>query len=261
MFLQSDAYSRFMDRWGRRLAPLLVKFAQLGAPASVLDVGTGLGALATSLASAYPHASVTGIDPSAAFIEAAAARTQNPRLQFLGGDAQALQFPDGSFDAVLSSLVMNFILEPSQALREMIRVTRPGGVVAAAVWDYGEGMEMLRVFWDEAIALNPAVALSDERHLALCKRGELGALWRSGGLAGIDEQPLTIDLNFESFDDYWSPFLGGIGPAGAYVAALSESDRDALRYRLVHRLCDGHEDQPITLHARAWAVRGAVRQR
>jgi SAM-dependent methyltransferase len=257
MFSQSDTYLRFMDRWSCQLAPLMVRFARLSAPASVLDVGTGLGALASAVADAYPHATVTGIDPSSAFVEAAA-RTSNPRLGFLVGDAQALQFPAASFDAALSMLVLNFIPEPQQAVREMIRVTRAGGVVAAAVWDYGEGMEMLRIFWDEAVVLNPAVALHDERHVALCKRGELGALWRTSGLADIDEQPLTLEMTFESFEDYWSPFLGGVGPAGAYATSLSEVDRDALRFRLSHRLSDGHEDQPITLRARAWAVRGAV---
>jgi SAM-dependent methyltransferase len=210
------------------------------------------------VAAAHPEAVVTGIDPSAMFVEAASHRCSSPRLRFQVGDAQALEFRDASFDATLSLLALNFIPDPRKALGEMIRVTRVGGVVAAAVWDYAEGMEMLRVFWDEAVALDPAIASRDERHMALCRRGELAALWRQAGLAGVDEQSLTIDLVFESFDDYWLPFLDGVGPAGAYAASLAAPARDALRERLAARLSNGREDQMITLKGRAWATRGAV---
>jgi hypothetical protein len=137
-------------------------------------------------------------------------------------------------------------------------VTRPGGVIAAAVWDYGDGMEMLRVFWDEAVALDPAVAGRDERHMPLCRPGELTALWRANGLARVEEQPLVIELAFESFDDYWRPFLGGQGPAGAYAASLPDDRRAALESRLRKRLLAGRPDGPLALQARAWAVKGVV---
>ena len=166
--------------------------------------------------------------------------------------------PDTSFDKTLSLLVMNFIPDPAKALQEMIRVTRPGGVVSAAVWDYGDGMEMLRVFWDEAVATDSTIAPRDERHMPLCKRGELAALWRANGLQDVAEQAIVVGLPFESFDDYWSPFLGGQGPAGAYAASLSETARAALASRLRKRLLGEREDGAFTLQARAWAVKGVV---
>ena len=258
MFSETDAYVRYMGRWSRQLAPLMLKFARLPEPEAVLDVGTGTGVLASAVTEAHPGATVTAIDPSARFVAAATDRSSNPRLRFQVGDAQALEFPDASFDATLSLLALNFIPDPPKALGEMIRVTRSGGVVAAAVWDYGEGAEMLRVFWDEAVALDPAIASRDERHMPLCRRGELAAFWRQAGLADVREQALTTELVFESFDDYWLPFLDGVGPAGAYGASLADPARDALRARLIGRLSHGREDQVITLKARAWAVRGVV---
>jgi SAM-dependent methyltransferase len=156
---------------------------------------------------------------------------------------------------------MNFIPDPAKAVREMIRVTRPGGVVAAAVWDYGEGMEMLRVFWDEAVALDGGVAARDERTMPLCRRGELRALWRASGLQRVEEEPIEIELSFTSFDDYWSPFLGGQGPAGAYVRSLPASARAALESRLRARLLRDGGDAPFSLRARAWAVKGVIAER
>lgn len=151
-------------------------------------------------------------------------------------------------------MVLNFVPDSREALHEMVRATRPEGVVAAAVWDYGDGMEMLRTFWDEAVALDPDAAQRDERHMPLSGGGELSALWRKAGLHDVEEAPLAIDMTFTSFDNYWQPFLGGQGPAGGYVAALDESARDTLRARLRDRL----EDLDCTLTARAWAVDGAV---
>jgi SAM-dependent methyltransferase len=259
MFIQSDAYERFMGRWSRRLAPRLVKFASVEEGNSVLDIGSGTGALALAIAEAMPLAPVTGVDPSPAYVRDAQARTASDRVQFMVGDALALQLPDAAFDRTLSLLVMTFISNPSRALCEMIRVTRPGGIVAAAVWDYGQGMEMLRVFWDEAVALDSAMAARDERHMALCRPGELRALWQAGGLAHVEEQAIATELVFTSFDDFWSPFLGGQGPAGAYAASLSDPARAALESRLRLRLLGKDlDDRPFVLHARAWAVRGVV---
>ena len=146
IFAESDSYEQFMGRWSRRLAPLMVKFASVDERDSVLDIGSGTGALAIAIGEAIPSVRVTGIDPSSAYVRHAQARTPGNRMQFLVGDAQALQMADAIFDKALSLLAMNFIPDPAQALREMIRVTRAGGMVAAAVWDYGEGMEMLRAF-------------------------------------------------------------------------------------------------------------------
>ena len=153
-------------------------------------------------------------------------------------------------------LVLNFVPDTAAAVREMIRVTRPNGVVAAAVWDYGDGMQMLRVFWDEAVALDPAAAGRDERHMPLSGRGELSAFWRDIGLRTVEEAPLTVDMAFASFDDFWQPFLHGQGPAGAYASSLPEPARDELRATLRARLVGA--DSGFTLAARAWAVRGVV---
>ena len=250
-----------MGQWSRRLAPSLVKFAGVRDGESILDIGSGTGALAFAIAEAAPAARITGVDPAAPYVAFAQSQVTSDRIRFVVGDAQALQLADRSFDRVLSLLVMNFIPDPAKALREMVRVTRPDGVVAAAVWDYDEGMQMLRIFWDEAVASDPSIAARDERHMPLCRRGQLAALWRAQGLLQVEEEPLTIDMVFTSFDAYWTPFLGGQGPAGAYVAHLPEPSRDALRLRLRKRLLGGGADGPITLKARAWAVKGSVPSR
>lgn len=258
IFAESDAYEQFMGRWSRRLAPLLVRFAAVGEGDAILDVGSGTGALAFALAEAGPSVRVTGVDPSSAYVRCAQARTPGDRVRFSVGDAQALKIPDASVDKTLSLLALNFIHDAARAVREMVRVTRPGGVVAAAVWDYGEGMEMLRVFWDAAVGLNSTIAARDERHMPLCRHGELAALWRASELQHVEERPITIELSFASFDDYWRPFLGGQGPAGAYTTSLSESGRAALEARLRGRLLGTREDGPFTLQARAWAVKGVT---
>jgi hypothetical protein len=141
----------------------------------------------------------------------------------------------------------------------MKRVTRPGGTVAAAVWDYGEGMQMLRVFWDEAAGISPTAAGRDERHMPFCGRGDLAALWRQHDLKDVVDESIVIETRFASFDDYWSPFLQKQGPAGAFVATLSEAERLELEGRLRRRLSGGEPDRPVVLNARAWTVRGVIR--
>jgi SAM-dependent methyltransferase len=257
MFSTGDAYERFMGRWSRKLAPLLVKWAGVRDGDTVLDVGCGTGALIEAVTAAAPSSRVTGIDPAAAYVDAARKRLSGEGVLFEVGDARRIPFPDGSFDRTLSMLVLNFIPEPATALDAMIRVTRPDGWVAAAVWDYGQGMEMLRVFWDEAMSINPAMDARDERHMPLCRTGELGTLWRDRGLQDISEDELAIQTPFASFDDYWRPFLEQQGPAGTYVAALAPGEREQLRLRLRGRLIGDGPDRPIALRARAWAVRGS----
>jgi SAM-dependent methyltransferase len=258
MFSESDGYERFMGRWSRRLAPLFLQFAQVADGCVVLDVGCGTGALAFAAAD-IRSVNVTGIDPCTAYIRHAQERAAGYPVRFDVGDARALPYPDAAFDRAVSMLVLNFLPEPVTALREMIRVTRPNGIVAAAVWDYGDGMGMLRRFWDEAVALIPGAASRAEGHMPLSRCGELAALWRAQGLSNVHEQPLTIESVFMSFDDYWQPFRAGQGPAGSFTVALSETVQEALQSRVRDRLLDGGPDRPFTLPARAWAVRGAVR--
>ena len=257
LFSESEAYERFMGRWSRLLAPLFLEFSDLEDGDAVLDVGSGTGALASAVLSAVEPSQVIGVDPSAAYVNYARSRTSDDRVIFEEGDGQELRFPDDSFDAAISLLVINFIPDPGKALNEMIRVTRPRGVVAAAVWDYDEGMEMLRLFWDEAVALNPSSEARDERNMPFSREGELADLWREHGLVDVQGAPLVISMSFPSFDDFWSPFLEGQGPAGAYVASLSEEERLELEGRLRERL-QAQGVGAITLTGRAWAVRGVV---
>lgn len=258
MFSAGEAYERFMGRWSRQIAPLLVKFAEVHDGPPVLDIGSGTGALSAAVAAEAPSSRVLGIEPSEPYVAFARSRHGSRLVGFEVGDAQHLRLPSASFDSTLSLLVVNFIPDPDKALDEMVRVTRPGGLVGAAVWDYGDGMDMLRVFWDEAIKLDPSNDSRDERHMPLCRRGDLAALWRRHGLTRVSETALTIRTPFRSFEDYWGPFLEKQGPAGAYVAQLSPERRDGLRRRLRQRLLGDGPDREILLHARAWAVKGRV---
>jgi SAM-dependent methyltransferase len=258
MFSEAEAYERFMGRWSARLAPLLVKWAGVRDGEQILDVGSGTGTLAVAAHAAAPAGRIVGIDPAANYVAFANARHGRQNLAFEAGDGQKMRFADATFDRTLSLLVLNFIPDRAKALAEMIRVTKPGGSVAAAVWDYGDGMQMLRVFWDEAIALKPDMAKRDERNMPLCRKGELAAMWREHGLQDVSEESLTIETRFASFADYWEPFLVKQGPAGAYAASLSDEERVQLRDRLRRRLLPKGGDGPIVLSARAWAVRGIV---
>ncbi len=255
MFSAGAGYERFMGRWSRILAPELIAFAGVKDGERVLDVGTGTGALATALVKSGPGVQVVGIDRSAGFI-AYAQKDAGPRERFEVGDAQALKFADGSFDAAMALLVINFVPDAEKAALEMRRVTRPGGTVTACVWDYDAGMQMLRYFWDEVVALDPTMAAKDERHMKLSRQGQLGELWRKAGLVDVEEKALTIDQRYSSFHDYWEPFLKGAGPGGAYVTALPEPQRQRLEERMRARLLTDGKDGPFTLKARAWCVKG-----
>lgn len=258
LFSGPTAYERFMGRWSRELAPHLVRFAGVRDGEHVLDVGAGTGALTAAVAALAPDSRIAAIDPAAAYVAFLDASKPTDRVTTEVGDARHLRFADATFDRTLSLLAINFVADRAKAVAEMKRVTRRGGTVAAAVWDYGEGMEMLRVFWDEAIGVRPDNDDKDERHMPLCRRSELTALWREHGLEQVVEDGLTIETRFGSFDDYWGPFTEKQGPAGAYVGALTAAERDALRLRLRHRLLADGPDRPFVLMARAWAVRGTV---
>jgi ubiquinone/menaquinone biosynthesis C-methylase UbiE len=258
MFSAAAEYERFMGRWSRRLAPEFIAFAGIKNGDRVLDVGTGTGSLASALERTMPSSEIVGIDPSEGFISYAKKNAKSNRTHFEIGDAQALRFQDGSFDKTMALLVMNFIPNHDRAIGEMRRVTRPQGGVSACVWDYDEGMQMLRFFWDEAVALNPAIEPKDERHMKLSHQGELGELWKKAGLVSIQEKPLSIDQAYDSFDDYWGSFLKGAGPGGAYVVSLPDKSRQELATRLRKRLLGNRENGPFVLKARAWCVRGEV---
>jgi SAM-dependent methyltransferase len=256
MFADARAYERFMGRWSESAAPQFVECAGIPDRGKVLDIGCGTGALALTIARLRPHCKIEGIDVSREYIEFARGRTRNPRVRFETGDAQNLPFAPGTFDAAASLLVFNFIPDPAKALSEARRVTRVGGSISAAVWDYGDKMRMLRIFWDAAEELDSAAGRLDERHMPLCRSGELSEVWAPGGLQKVKESPLEITMRFASFDDFWNPFLLGQGPAGAYVSRLPQDRVLTLREELRRRLGGPHGR--FTLPARLWAVRGEV---
>jgi SAM-dependent methyltransferase len=258
MFTVSSGYERYMGRWSRLLAPAYVGFAGVKNGERILDVGTGTGALASALEVAMTSSELAGIDPSEGFINYAKKNAKSGRVSFEVGDAQALRFKDASFDHTMSLLVMNFIPDHNKAIAEMRRVTRPKGVVSSCVWDYNEGIQSLRFFWDEVTALDPAMAPKDERNMKLTREGQLGEVWKKAGLVNVEEKPLVIDQAFSSFEDYWGPFLTGVGPGGAYVVSLPLERRVQLEARLRKRLLGNRDDGAFVLKARVWCVRGEV---
>lgn len=253
-----DSYDLLMGRWSRLLAPMFVRFANVQDGEHVLDVGCGTGSLTRALLETGHSVRVTGIDGSADYVAINRETSGTDRAKFEQGDAQALPYADDSFDKTVSLLVMNFIPDATRAVMEMKRVTRTGGSVAAAVWDYGDGMKMLRLLWDEAAAIDDTAVKRHERNMPLCRQGELAALWAECGLKSVADTGLTIQMDFTSFDDYWSPFLTGPGPSGAYVSGLDAATRAKLKDRLRAKLAGGSDEAPFSLSARAWAVSGTV---
>jgi SAM-dependent methyltransferase len=221
-----------------------------------LDVGCGTAALTQTILALGEPAAVTGIDPSAAYLQYAGSRVSDRRATFEVGDALSLPGGAGGFDAVVSGLVLNFVPDPNTAVREMARVARTGGVVGAYVWDYAGGMELMRAFWDAAVSLDPAALDLDEGvRFRLCKPEPLRALFVEAGLADVDVRAVDVATPFRDFDDYWTPFLGGQAPAPSYAMSLTEENRAALRDR-IRSMLPIAGDGTINLSARAWAVRG-----
>jgi SAM-dependent methyltransferase len=249
-----DAYEAYMGRWSRRLAREFLAWLEPEPAAHWLDVGCGTGALTAAICERCAPASVTGCDPSAAFIAHARTGIADPRVSFVTADARDLPTRDGGFDWIVSSLVLNFVPEPERAALAMRARLRAGGTVAACVWDYAEGMEFLRHFWEEVVTSDPE-ARDEGGRFPLCHPEALTTLFRAAGFRRVEAGAVEIATDFANFDDYWKPFLGGTGPAPAYVAAQDPARREALRKRLERRL-GAEGGGPIHLRARAWAVRG-----
>jgi SAM-dependent methyltransferase len=250
-----DAYEAYVGRWSRPVARRFVRWLSVEPGRRWLDVGCGTGALTGTVIDLTEPSLVLGIDPSEAHVGHARRLVGDRRATFEVGDA--LSIPgDGRFDVVVSGLVLNFVPDVAAGLAEMARVTVPGGVVAAYVWDYGGGMQLMRLFWDNAVALDPAARELDEgARFPLCRPEPLRAVFEEAGLAGIDVRPIDVPTPFRDFDDYWTPFLGGQGPAPAYAMSLTEERRAALRHQL-HSALRPAAGGTINLTARAWAIRG-----
>ena len=249
----ADAYDRHIGRYGPALAGRLMSTAGLRPGQSALDVGCGPGALTAALAELLGAGNVAAVDPSEPFARACAARV--PGAQVEVGAAETLPFGDATFDAALSQLVVNFMSDAPAGVGEMRRVTRPGRTVAAAVWDYADGMTLLRRFWDAAVALDPDAARLDEGvSMPYCRPDELEELWRGAGLQDVETSELVVEAGYSGFEDLWRPLERGVGPSGAYAAALPAENRARLREELRRRLDAGEE--PFRLTARAWCVVG-----
>jgi SAM-dependent methyltransferase len=252
----AEGYEQLMGRWSRRLARGFVDFAGQRPGEAVLDVGCGTGSLTFTLAEMAGHGPLTGIDVAEPYLAFAQSRARSPDIRFAYADATELPFEDGAFDRALSCLVLQFVPDPARAVAEMVRVVRPGGVVAACVWDSYGGMPHLRLLWDTASALG----LDRDRSLfrPLSTDGEMAALWRARGLRDIVQETIVMRFVFESFEDYWTPFLSGDGPPGQFVTGLAEPDRSRVEAQLRHVFLSGKPDGRRSFIAAAWSCRGVV---
>lgn len=250
----ADRYDSHEGRYSPSLATQMVRLATLTSRRQALDVGCGPGALTSALGGALGPENVAAIDPHESFVESCRKRIPNADVRV--GAAERLPFADQHFDVVLAQLVLNFLADPLRAVAEMRRVLRPGGVLAACVWDYPGEMTMLRVFWDAATALDPraATAVDESRGMRYCRRGELGQLWRTAGIGHVEAGELLASAHYPSFDKLWGPFQAGDTPAGPYCKALDTQAQAALRQEYWQRL--GSPAGPFYLSARAWCVRG-----
>ena len=253
-------YERIMGRWSRRLAPGFAAFAGVGRAERVLDAGCGTGSLLFELADNPAHHALTGIDASDVYAVAARKAANDPRIKVLHGDACAMPFEDSSFDAALSQLVLQFVPQPGEAVAEMRRVVRPGGIVAAAVWNSGGGMPHQRMFWDTAAMLDPAAAAARGRAFSrpMTRRDELHGLFERVGLRDVAENAVTIWMDFADFADFWSPIAGGEGTLGAYVTGLDAAAQARLEEHLRAAYQSGEADGPRSFACTAQECRGVV---
>ena len=257
VWASGDAYEPYIGRWSRLVAHEFLAWIDVPQGARWIDVGCGTGALTDVIVREARPAAVQSVDPSPAYIAFARRRVPDPRAAFIVADARLLPQRPESVDVIVSGLALNFIPRPEVALAEIARVVRAGGVAAAYVWDYAEGMQLIRHFWDAAVALDPEASSLDEAHrFPDCNPSALEALFRRAGYATVGTRPIDVPTRFRDFDDFWTPFLGGQGPAPGYAMSLSESRRAALRERLRATLPVA-ADGSIDLIARAWAVRGS----
>jgi SAM-dependent methyltransferase len=253
-----DAYELQMGRWSRLLARPFLEFAGAKDGERVLDVGSGTGSLTFALAEACPTSAISALDFSPAYVDYAKAHNRHRHIEFRVGDACALPYADASFDRVMSMLMLQFVPQTQQAVAEMARVARPGATVAAAVWDARGGFVANRIFWDTAAVLSPKARDLRARAFTrpMSRPGELAAAGSAAGLQSVTQAELSIRMDFSSFEDFWSPYLGAQGPIADYVLGLAEAERARLKEQVRLAYLDGEADGPRSYKATAWAVKG-----
>ena len=247
--VSGDAYDRFMGRYSSELAPVFADFCRISPGQSVLDVGCGSGVLTEELARRVGAENVAGVDPSP-MLEACAERV--PGADLRRGAAEALPWPDDTFDAAVAQLVVHFMDDPAAGVTEMARVVRPGGIVAACSWDFVDGMQLLRTFWESARTIVPDA--SSERTFGTLE--ELEELWSGHGLEEVESGPLEVATSYEDFDELWGSFQLAVGPAGQYLMSRDPETQEAIRTEYYSRL--GEPAGSFDLHARSWAALGRV---
>ena len=260
VWASGQAYERYVGRWSRRVAEGFLEWLEVPSGRSSLDLGCGTGALSATIIRRMQPAHVLGIDSSDGFLAHARRQVQAPCAAFEPADAQALPCGDSEFDVAVSGLVLNFVPDPDRMVTQMRRVVRPGGTVALYVWDYAGKMQLMRHFWDAAAALDPAARNLDEGiRFPICAAAPLTDLFGKAGLAAVATRAIDVPTSFRDFNDFWSPFLGGQGPAPGYCRSLTAERRERLREHL-RATVPTQPDGRIALVARAWAVRGVVPQ-
>jgi len=253
-----DAYEPYVGRWSRRVAERFLDWLAIAPGRRWLDVGCGTGAVSQTILERCAPERVIAVDPSDAYLAHARGRLGDDRIEFRKGSAEALPAEDGTAAAVVSGLVLNFVPDQAAALAEMRRAVEPGGTVAVYVWDYAGEMQLMRRFWDAAVALDPAASELDEgRRFPVCRPDALADLFTGAGFDDVETRPIQIPTVFRDFDDYWTPFLGGQGPAPGYCVSLPEERRAELRERIRATL-PTEPDGAIPLIARAWAARATA---
>ncbi|MFH5773325.1 class I SAM-dependent methyltransferase [Paracoccus sp. NGMCC 1.201697] len=255
-----SAYDQLMGRWSRQLAPLFIEFAGVADGETVLDVGCGTGSLTFALTDIPFLSRIEAIDISPVFVEALRTRNIDARVAVQQGDAQSLPFQDRAFDRVFALLVLHFVPDADKAIAEMRRVARPGGTVAAAVWDHAGGMPVMRMLVDSIAAIIPKAEAFRTRFCfqPMTQPGELERVFMSGGLQDVQETELTIRMNYRDFDDFWMPIAAGEGPFGALIDSLSETERQQAATTMRAAYEAGRPDGPRSFTSTAWACRGLV---
>ena len=254
------AYEVFLGRWTQRLAAPLLDFAEFPGAGRLIDVGCGTGSLARAMATRWPGRGVVGVDVAAPYVAFARTQAQRDNLAFEVADAARLPFGDASFDGAVAQLVLNFVPDPLAALKEMKRVTAPGGRIAAAVWDFRGGLVYQRIFWDTAAGIDPGAAAARDRLFsgALALPDGLPRAFAAAGLGHIEQASLTIRMDYANFADYWEPLCGGQGPVGTYLDGLAPDTREKIAQAIAGAFRSGAPDGLRSLTATAWAVRGDV---